>query len=356
MDPILKPYCEDLASRIDPAEDAAFRDAWRTFLDGKWPEPLFQPPGRTPRPPKIDWPEVHINDAINDPTQMILSELRTCSNILAEGSARPLVVRPNYGTGIMPGLWNIDIVVMDREMNTLPTAHPGGCKDRIDEIIAAGVVDLDDLGDSLAGRTFATAEKYLEVFEQYPALAPITLYHPDCQGPIDVVELLWGSEIFLAFYDQPDRIKDLMNVVTETYIAFMHKWFALVPNTEGDIHAHWWMMHRGRIMLRNDSLVNLSPETYIEFVRPYDQRIFDTFQGGAIHYCGRGDHFVPPMSEMNGLNGIQLSQPHLNNMEVIFASTVDKGIPLLGMDKDTAQAALDAGRDLHHLVHANGEW
>ena len=52
-----------------------------------------------------------------------------------------------------------------------------------------------------------------------------------------------------------------------------------------------------------------------------------------------------------GLTGIQLSQPHLNDLETIYANTVDRGIPLLSYPRAAAEAALAAGRDLRGRVH-----
>ncbi len=83
---------------------------------------------------------------------------------------------------------------------------------------------------------------------------------------------------------------------------------------------------------------------------PCEQRCLDACGGGAIHFCGRGDHFIPSMTQLRGLTGINMSQPHLNNMEIIYQHTVDKGIPLLGLDRKATEAAVAAGRDLHGLV------
>ncbi|GAG30771.1 unnamed protein product, partial [marine sediment metagenome] len=123
-------------------------------------------------------------------------------------------------------------------------------------------------------------------------------------------------------------------------------WYDLVGRNGG--HAtHWGLMHKGTVMIRNDSLMNLSPQAYVEFVRPLDQRLFDAFGGGAIHFCGRGDHYIEPMSEMTGLGAINMSQPECNDMEVIYRNTVDKSIKVIGLD---ATAARSAARPLRGQV------
>ena len=47
-----------------------------------------------------------------------------------------------------------------------------------------------------------------------------------------------------------------------------------------------------------------------------------------MHFCGRGDHFIERLAKLEGLNGINMSQPHLNDMDKVFAATIDKGLHL----------------------------
>ena len=110
-------------------------------------------------------------------------------------------------------------------------------------------------------------------------------------------------------------------------------------------------MHEGTIMLRDDSAMNLSPAMFDEFVKPYDQRLLDTFGGGAIHFCGRGDHYLDSMCRMPGMHAIAKSQPDYHDMEVIYRATVDRGIKLIGLQRAAAEAALARGRGLNGCVH-----
>ena len=45
------------------------------------------------------------------------------------------------------------------------------------------------------------------------------------------------------------------------------------------------------------------------------------------------------------LTGVNMSQAHLNDMEIIYRNTVDRGIPLVGFSPDRAYA--DAARGFH---------
>jgi uroporphyrinogen-III decarboxylase len=170
------------------------------------------------------------------------------------------------------------------------------------------------------------------------------------QGPMDICELLWGSGLFVALIETPDLVTQALELVTETYIQFMRAWTRLVP-FEGDYAVHWSLLHKGHIMLRDDSAMNLSPRMFDRFIQPYDARLLREFSGGALHFCGRGDHYIQSASEIPGLTAINLSQPEYNDMERIFAHTVDKGIALLGLNRAVAEAALARGRDLRGRVH-----
>jgi uroporphyrinogen-III decarboxylase len=164
--------------------------------------------------------------------------------------------------------------------------------------------------------------------------------------------VVWGSSVFYSLYDRPKLVKGLLEVVVETYIACMRAWTEVVPFREGG-NAHWGLYHKGNIMLRDDSAMNLSLDMFNEFIRPYDQRLLDTFGGGAIHFCGKGDHYMPALAQMRNLYAINLSQPEYNDMEQIYSHIVDNGIKIIGLQRDAGEDALARGRDLHGQVHCS---
>jgi hypothetical protein len=49
-----------------------------------------------------------------------------------------------------------------------------------------------------------------------------------------------------------------------------------------------------------------------------------------------------------------MSQPEHNDLEAICRHTVDKGIRLLGLDRQAAEALRSAGRPLHGRAHVPG--
>ncbi len=348
MNETLRRCLDDLEARIDPQAEDALLAAWRDFAEDRFRGAIFSPRRPQPAPPGVAWPRVAINAALEDFDQMALQQFGECSAQLAEASGAVLNVRPNYGTCIVPLLFGVEPFVMDAELETLPTSRPLNDVAAIRRLVAAGVPDLSA---GYSARVMEMGHRYSEIARQYPRIGRyVFIYHPDLQGPMDICEVVWGSAIFYAARDEPALVKELLNLACATYTAFMRAWEQIVPFRE-DGNAHWGMFHRGKIMLRDDSATNFSPRMFREFIAPYDQRLLDEFGGGAIHFCGAGDHFMPQMSQLRGLHAVQISQPELNDMEKIYCHTVDKGIKLLGLKREAAEAALARGRDLRGQVH-----
>jgi len=342
---MLEKYLVDLENRISIDVEEKLLADWREFTDGGFAGNIFVPRRTKKAAPGLEWPVVKVNDTLDDYGMMALQQLTTCSAWLADGAGNIMNARCNYGTGIMPSLFGAELFIMDEDTNTLPTTRPipGGIT-AMERLVERGVPDLQN---GLGAKTFEMARRFVEVFKGYPKISKyVHLYHPDMQGPMDIVELLWGSDMFLDMVDRPDLMKALLELVTETYIRFMREWEKISPFGK-NVNVHWAMMHKGAIMLRDDSAMNLSPEMFDEFIKPYDQELLSEFGGGGLHFCGRGSHYIESACEMTGLNAIAMSQPDYNNMEVIYKNTVDKGIQLICFSKEEAMKAASEGRSFY---------
>lgn len=353
---MIKKYLDDIENRINVETEEKLLSQWKDFIDGKFENGIFSPKRLCLNPSKIEWQEVLVNEAINDYEKMALQQFSDCSFALSGGlgtvarvSGALLAIRCNYGTGIMPSLFGAKPFIMDADMNVLPTNKPlAGGIDAIKTLLDQGIPDLNN---GLGEKTFEMAYRFKEMVKDYPKISKyVHIYHPDMQGPMDICELLWGSSLFVDLYERPELVKKFLTLITETYIQFMKEWEKIVPFSK-NYNVHWAMLHKGKIMLRDDSAMNLSPEMFKEFIEPYDQKLLDEFGGGVIHFCGKGDHYSHRFPEMKGLYAINLSQPEYNDMETIFKNTVDRDIKIIGLPKQAAEQALAQKRDLHGNVH-----
>lgn len=339
---------EDIERRIDPEVEEDFKNQWRDFLYGRFKGDIFSPKRQKLSAPGVVLQEININDAIDDYDLMLQMQLASVSAFLNTQSLSPCL-RANYGTGILSSLFGAQLFVMPRSMNTLPTTKPFADPEIFAQLVENG---MPNLRAGLGEKVFAFGEFAAEALAKYPkAQKYVVMYHPDLQGPLDICELLWGSELFYAMYDEPELVHSVLSLITDTYTAFMKKWQEMFP-PEPDLNPHWGnVYHRGSILLRSDSAMNVSPDFYREFSVPYDKRLLDTFGGGAMHFCGRGDHYIDILCSLDGMYGVNMSQPEYNDMEIIYRATVDRGIPLLGFSY--ARADADKGRSgcYSHFMH-----
>ena len=216
--------------------------------------------------------------------------------------------------------------IMPYEMDTLPNVYAlEGGEEAIRRLLDA---PPPTLMEGYGSHVFSIGEKFAEIRRKYPKIGQYVRFdNPDAQGPIDNCELLWGSDMFYAFYDDPDLLQALLERVTDTVCRFIRKWQTYIPNEDGLV-SYFGRLGKGSIFIRNDSAMNLSPDLFREFIQPYDTRLLAALGGGAVHFCGTGDHFVELLAKTPLLSTVDMSQPHLNNMDKMLSALPDQGINL----------------------------
>lgn len=321
---------------IDPEVEDAYLARWDDFIAGRTEDEIFSPIRTKKAVSDYHFRNIRINDALRDDELMLVSQMEVVLRMLTGGRG-VLNVRANYGTGIITSLFGAPLFMMPESMNTLPTTRPVGI-DAVPRLLDAGIPELNG---GLGGDTLRMGAYFREVFSHFPKIEKyVTVYHPDTQGALDLCELLLGSDIFYLPYDDPDALDGMLSLMTETMTAFLNKWYGLFPRTP-ERSSHWGgFCHKGCLVLRLDSGMNISPDVYRSFVMKYDAEMLERFGGGIIHFCGRGDHYVDLITQIPRLYGINMSQPELNDMEKIYRCTVDRGIPIYGFSAARARKDL----------------
>lgn len=319
-----RPYLDDLLERMDPAREREILEAWRNFADCKNGEGPFSPPRRDKRPPKIEWPFVHINDTLDDEEKMLYWQLQQVSAALAGGSRELISIRANFGVGTLASMLGAEPYVMPREMQNLPNVRAiGGDKARR---LAGSRVDWHRTG--VGPGLERMAELLAKTLDYDPTLRSfVFIDHPDLQGPMDNAELLWGSDIFYTMVDEPETIHALLGFLTDLMTEILDWWLPLFPGPLPGYLANGCHLVRGGVFIRDDSGMNLSPTMCREYILPYDGRLLARY-GGGVHFCGRGDHYIAELCRLPGLKGVNMTQPVLNDMDRILRHTADSGIPL----------------------------
>jgi len=345
---MVKKYLDDLESRIDDKQEDILIEHWSKFVHNKIENNVFIPTREYIAEPTIEYPQILGNKAMKDIDLMMVRELKGCSDLLTNNVGSLMNVRANYSVGIFPSIFGAEIFYSDDDLNLMPiTRHM--TPEQIDKILEKG---MPDINGGLLSNVFEFGHYFTDLVKDYPKVKKyIHHYHPDLQGPLDVVELLWGTSLFTDVFMMPEKVQQLLELVTEAYIAIMKKWYKEFPPYYQDMAVHWGLMMPGHVMIRDDSATNFSPDLVKDLVLPYNQRILNEFNGGSIHFCGSGNHIIEDFSNLNNMWSIQMSQPDYNDMDKIFDHTVDKGIKLLGLRKDGVEAALSKNRPLKGQVH-----
>lgn len=320
----LEKYLSKFERMLDPQHQPQVEAAWRQVFAFQALDPAPRVLADVSAAPDADWPAYPYNDTFADPSRMLLDQLRAPFLHCQLQDLHPLNIRSNYGTVILPSVFGVGYRLTE---TSLPWADHLQGRDEVRRLIERGVPDLHN---GLGGRCFETAAYYRETLLAYPQLSrAVAIYHPDLQGPFDVAHLIWGPDILYALYDCPAMVHELLALVTETYRRWMRAWKAFTGEGN-EFTTHWSFCLHGGIMLRDDTAVMLSAAHYDEFVRPYDQALLDEF-GGCIHFCGRGDGFVPSMLESGNLHAIHCSQPELNDMDTLLGLARERRIVVLGL-------------------------
>jgi hypothetical protein len=343
-------FIDDLEDRLEREVEEDLITKWTQFCRGQYRGDVFVPRRMRPgKPPRLQWPAIRVNETLHDIDKMVLSQLAPVSASIVAGDGRMLNVRSNYGVPILAMPFGCELFVMAEQSNTLPNCHPLG-EQKARAWADKGMPSVDH---PYLQPVYEVGRQFMQIRSRYPKIGKyVAVYHPDLQGPMDILELIWGSEIFTALVDEPEFMHRMLRLITDFYSAVMTKWNAIVPPFRPDVSCHWGLLQPGQIMIREDSAMNLSPEMFREFMMPYDSELLAKFGGGAIHACGRLDHWTQFLSSMPGTKALQMSQPHLNDLDRVLRETIDRGILLLDLNAEAVRKLQSAGRPLHGKVQA----
>lgn len=256
-----------------------------------------------------EWPKFSYMDIYDDPSKMLVNELKEVYLGAKLKDDRLYGIRANYGTGIIASMFGCQVVAFD---HSLPTAvHIS--KDKLEEILINGVPNIKS---GIMGKAIDTVSFFREQLKPYPKLSKyIGSQLLDIQGTFDNANMIWGTDIYYAFYDEPDKIHRLMDIVSQTILEVVrqHRKIDGCPLNEQD--GKW--NHLGGICLRNDSCVTLSRENYEEFVKPYDKMVIEPY-GGWIHFCGDANAWWKKLLDIPGLTAVNPYQGQFYDLFEMF--------------------------------------
>ncbi len=272
---------------------------------------------------------------------MLYNQMVPIANNIFSGDDTIYGIRANYGVGTLASFFGAKNVIAHED--SLPWCEHLP-RHEIDAILERGVPSFDE---GFGKKITETYEFYIDALKDYENIkAGVEFYHPDFQGPFDTTHLLFGNDMYYEFYDEPQTIHDLQNLVSDTYIRHMKKILAdLKIDRQSGYCQHWTTIFKGNIVLRNDTSVSVSDDMYREFVMPYDKKVIEAFNGAAMHYCGERETWLKTMLNESAISSINFGEVPNKNYGAGFLSEVKqhadiKSIPVVNytVSKEQMQA------------------
>ena len=303
----LKERLAELDALVDPEHVRRSERLQRDALAYREVERL---PAINPSPVQ-GWPTFPYSEAFHDPEKMLINELAGVHAGATLKDDRVYTIRANYGVGGIASMFGCKTSLT---MNNMPWCEPLS----EDELMEA--LDREtDVSAGLGGRVFDTERFYLDVLSEYSNLREaVRIYVSDTQGPFDCAHLVIGHRIYTDIYDNPELVHRVLDKVTEAYIRYTKDQKAIIGESN-DMSCHSQIAISGGIRICEDSPTNLSPASYVEFCRPYNERLLSEFGGGWIHYCGNGRQMFPHVISTPGLIGINFGNPEMQDLSAVYA-------------------------------------
>jgi len=268
-----------------------------------------------------DWPTYGFAECWDDIEKNFISELGFSAYLGALlRDDRLLYARPDYGVVNIPELFGVPSIVTDEGR-----AMSEGLNDSasLEELLAGGVPDLEHGHSRKVDAWYQFAREVLAQYEKLSKAIHFVL--PDTQGPFDLACLVYGSEILTGVYDDPELVHRLLDMMTETFIAYNRRYKKIIGEPmESAYHICGLKLVRGGVRICDDSATLASAAIYRKFSKPYNSRAFQPFDGGWVHFCGNGNHILPDILTTPGVRYLHMGNPDDHDLVALARQAVEK--------------------------------
>ena len=133
---------------------------------------------------------------------------------------------------------------------------------------------------------------------------------PDIQSPLDIAAIIWEkADFFTNMIDEPQAVKDLMEMVYKLLTGFLDLWFKTFGNEFIAHHPAYYMPFG--ITLSEDEIGSISTEQFREFAWPGLCRLSEKYGGRiGIHCCADAKHQWGLLKNIPGFTLFNLSPYH----------------------------------------------
>jgi hypothetical protein len=241
----------------------------------------------------------------DDPQLMWEAEMRRAEAVLDWPTDGVPTVRPNLGVVFIPGIAGQEYTIQEGQM-----PWPGKPMTR-EAIRTARAMEVQD------AKPARLAERFYAIHRKRGG-QEIAAYHPDTQGVFDIAHMLYGTEIFLAFADDPAWAEELMGISLGLYRRVsrqVKEWLGEPPAEM--VHGHGtsqgvYFPHAG-VRVSEDTATLLSPAMIRKWLMPAIEQAVEPFGGGFVHFCGRHPALYEEFCRSEKLRAVDLGNSEMYN-------------------------------------------
>ena len=251
-----------------------------------------------------------------------------------------LSIRPNFGIGLVSSVLGARVEQIE---DNPPWVRPFASRSELMRVFERDTAEVNAGG--WLPRVVETYQFFDQAVSPYPRLSRhLKRVLPDLQGPFDNYELVRGSEAFTDFYTDPDLLRDGLALTAQVQIAAAQALLSFTTDHGEGFSLQHGVPIKGNILVRNDSAVMLSPESYREMIAPHDGAVIGALGGGGIHSCGDIGHQMQNYLDVRELSCIDLGQGLLNDREELYRLAETNQVALVRME--ATEDELTTGRVL----------
>ena len=126
--------------------------------------------------------------------------------------------------------------------------------------------------------------------------------YDNLMGVQNIAMDLMGQELFMAYYEDEDAVRGLLDEITKLSIDVGKRFRALSDDISGGVTAIVRQTVPGCYLTSNCSVEMVSQAQYEEFLLAYDQKLAETFGNYGIHHCGQSmEHVVEAYAKVPNL-------------------------------------------------------
>lgn len=218
---------------------------------------------------------------------------------------RPLCIEMGfYGVHFIDKIFDADVFWMDDGWQVHYLSSP------------IGELRMPDLS---ANETVLLAQRVLDAFLAAKVKLPV-FGLPTLASALNIALNLYGQEILVAMYTDPDAVKHDLGVINDVIIAMHKMYLKKLPLEQLQPVVSWQRTQPyGYGQLCGCSTQLLSKELYDEFVAPLDDALLGVYpNGGMIHLCGAHLQHSETFRNMKNLHAFQFHNRAAQDLQAYY--------------------------------------